>query len=65
LCHARPYQQNKTCLQLPYNALLCLTGAAEEPKKGVEDLLKIAKGCLTNPEAKQKFFDGLVIEDSV
>jgi len=37
----------------------------EEPKKGVKDLLKIAKGCLTKPEAKQKFFNGLVAEDFV
>ncbi len=42
-----------------------ITDAAEELKKGVEDLLKIAKGCLTNLEAKQKFFDGLVVEDFV
>ena len=42
-----------------------ITDAAEEPKKGVKDLLKIAKGCLTNPEAKQKFFDRLIVEDFV
>jgi len=36
----------------------------EEPKKeepkGIDDLLKIAKGYLTNQENKQKFFDGLI-----
>ncbi len=36
----------------------------EEPKKdklkGIDDLLKIVKGFLTNPENKQKFFDRLV-----
>jgi len=42
-----------------------VTNAVEEPKKGVEDLLKIAKGCLISPEAKQKFFNGLVAKDFV
>ncbi len=41
-----------------------VTDATEEPKKeepkGIDDLLKIAKGFLTNQENKQKFFDGLV-----
>ncbi len=41
-----------------------ITNAVEEPKKekpkGIEDLLKIAKGYLTNQENKQKFFDRLV-----
>ena len=41
-----------------------ITNAVEEPKKeepkGINDLLKIAKGFLTNLENKQKFFDGLI-----
>ena len=41
-----------------------VTDATEEPKKeepkGINDLLKIAKGFLTNPENKQKFFDRLI-----
>ncbi len=41
-----------------------ITDAAEEPKKeepkGIDNLLKIAKGYLINQENKQKFFDGLV-----
>jgi len=46
-----------------------VTNAVEEPKKeepkGVKDLLKIAKGYLTNQENKQKFFDGLMNEGFV
>ena len=46
-----------------------VTNAVEEPKKeepkGVEDLLKIVKGYLTNQENKQKFFDGLMNEGFV
>ena len=41
-----------------------VTDAMDEPKKeepkGIDDLLKIAKGFLTNLENKQKFFDGLI-----
>ncbi len=46
-----------------------ITNAMEEPKKeepkGINNLLKIAKGYLTNQENKQKFFDGLVNEGFV
>ncbi len=46
-----------------------ITNAVEEPKKEkpkeIEDLLKIAKGYLTNQKNKQKFFDGLVNEGFV
>ncbi len=41
-----------------------ITDTTEEPKKkepkGIDDLIKIVKGYLTNPENKQKFFDRLV-----
>jgi len=46
-----------------------VTDTVEEPKKEepkrIEDLLKIAKGYLTNQENKQKFFDGLINEGFV
>ena len=46
-----------------------ITDVVEEPKKeepkGVEDLLKIVKGYLTNQENKQKFFNRLVNEGFV
>ncbi len=54
--YGRPAPTQQSCLGI--------TNAAEEPKKkepkGIKDLLKIAKGYLTNQENKQKFFDGLV-----
>jgi len=41
-----------------------ITDTVEEPKKeepkGIDDLLKIVKGYLTNQKNKQKFFDRLV-----
>jgi hypothetical protein len=37
----------------------------EETKKGISDILKEVKVCLTNEAAKQKFFDRLVAEDFV
>jgi len=55
--YGRPAPTQQTCSGV--------TNAVEEPKKGVKDLLKIAKGCLTNPEAKQKFFDRLIVKDFV
>jgi len=46
-----------------------VTDAMEEPKKeepkGIDDLLKIVKGFLTNQENKQKFFNRLVNEGFV
>jgi len=54
--YGRPAPTQQTCSGI--------TNAMEEPKKeelkGIDDLLKIVKGYLTNPENKQKFFDGLV-----
>jgi hypothetical protein len=42
-----------------------VTDTAEETKKGVSDVLKEVKACLTSKDAKQKFFDGLVAEGFV
>ncbi len=54
--YGRPAPTQQTCSGI--------TDAAEEPKKeepkGINNLLKIVKGYLTNQENKQKFFDGLV-----
>jgi len=59
--YGRPAPTQHSCLGI--------TDAVEEPKKeepkGIEDLLKIAKGYLTNQENKQKFFNGLVNEGFV
>jgi len=56
--YGRPALTQQTCSGI--------TDAVEELKKkepkGIEDLLKIAKGYLTNQKSKQKFFDGLVSE---
>jgi hypothetical protein len=42
-----------------------ITDAAEETKKGISDVLKEVKACLTSEDVKQKFFDRLVAEGFV
>ena len=44
---------------------LGITDVAEEPKKGVEDLLNEVKAILTNGEVKQEFFNGLIAQNFI
>jgi hypothetical protein len=42
-----------------------VTDVAEETKKSIPNILKEVKACLTNKDAKQKFFDRLIAEGFV